>query len=146
MASRSTPVFHQLLEAITAHDLDRIAECFAENARYVDSALGWKLTGRREICDMYRPWFDCTDLSCTPDDLHFTNGDQYASSWVLTGAVQRPLSGTWAEGDIGHHFEARGVTIGRLDYSGLIALSVDYWNPADLAPSPAHLTPRKVSD
>lgn len=135
MVDKSVPVFHRLLEAISSHNLDEIAGCFSENACYVDSALGWKLQGRHEICEMYQPWFECTDLSCVPDRLHFSSDDQYVSTWILSGTVLRPLTGTWDDDAVGHHFEARGVTIGRLDPSGLIAASVDYWNPADLLPS-----------
>ncbi|MES3035639.1 MAG: nuclear transport factor 2 family protein [Gemmatimonadota bacterium] len=122
--ARTTPAGRSLVgytQAWTAHDVERIAAYFTEDAVYEDVTLGEVHRGRAAIRTFVRGTFTALP-GFAMAQRSLQQGDGWATlEWVMSGtdsATQR-------------RFSVRGVSVMELE-GGRVRRNSDYWNMADL--------------
>ena len=123
--------------AWTAHDVERIAAHFTDDAIYEDVSLGAVHRGRAAIRAFARGTFTALPgFAMTQRSLR--QGDGWATlEWVMSGT----------DSATGKRFSVRGVSVMELD-GGRIRRNSDYWNMADFQrqigpPRPASREPTR---
>jgi steroid delta-isomerase-like uncharacterized protein len=117
------------LDAWNAHDPAAVARHMADGAIYEDVALGRVLHGPSEIAKFVE------EATRASSNFRFevvsliTTGSDYANEWIMLGTNDRELPGIPATG---RSFRVRGASFGKLDSSGLIVETRDYYNLAEL--------------
>jgi steroid delta-isomerase-like uncharacterized protein len=128
--SEITQVLERETEAWNAHDADRVAACYAEDAKLYDVGLPEPLRGRAAIRDSVAGY-----LAAFPD-LHIVNlgepivsGNRSAQEWKVTGTNDGELFGTPATGKSA---TTHGCATAEFGEDGLIHRGGNYWNAAAL--------------
>ncbi len=108
-------------EAWSAHDVERIASYFTEDAIYEDVTLGEVHRGRPAIKAFAQGTFDLLPEFAI-EQRSLLGGERWAAvEWVMTGTDRAT----------GKRFSVRGVSVMELE-GGKIRRNSDYWNMADL--------------
>lgn len=108
------------VEAWSAHDAERVASYFTEDAVYEDVTLGQAFEGRAAIEAFARGTFE-TLPGFAIELRSFLGGERWAAiEWVMSGSHRAT----------GKPFAVRGVSVMELD-GGRIRRNSDYWNMAD---------------
>jgi ketosteroid isomerase-like protein len=106
----------RFFEAWNRHDVDALADLYAEEAVMVDPTLGAHLAGREAIRGYYRDMF-----AASPEARHLLLDSAAVDSRVFMEWRFRPREGN----------EAFGVSIFTLEGERIVR-DVAYWNPAAL--------------
>lgn len=119
-AAAATATLAGYTQAWTAHDVERIAAYFTEDATYEDVTLGEVHRGRAAIAGFARGTFAALPgFTMTQRSLH--QGERWATlEWVMSGT----------DSATGRRFSVRGVSVMELE-GGRIRRNADYWNMAD---------------
>lgn len=106
--------------AWSAHDAEKVATYFTDDAVYEDVTLGELHRGRSAIKAFAQGTFDVlARYAIKPRSIMVGNG---------TAAVEWVMSGTYRQ--TGKSFSVRGVSVMQLE-NGKIRRNSDYWNMAD---------------
>jgi steroid delta-isomerase-like uncharacterized protein len=120
MAEKTQKIIHELIAAISSHDVEKMASLFTEDCLYEDVALGSVMHGREALKTGYRNLFSSIpDFKLELESL-FIADDWVGSEWVMTGT---PTTG--------ENFSIRGASISQLQ-GGKIKRNADYYDPASL--------------
>jgi steroid delta-isomerase-like uncharacterized protein len=120
MAEKTQKTIHELIAAISSHDVEKMASLFTEDCLYEDVALGSAMHGREALKTGYRNLFSSIpDFKLELESL-FIADDWVGSEWVMTGT---PITG--------ENFSIRGASISQLQ-GGKIKRNADYYDPASL--------------
>jgi len=117
-----TAWIYDVVAAIAAHDGERAAAFFAENACFEAVSVGLRVTGRSAIADMLGP---ASDGFSKEDQLDVesvvSDGDVFAVQWRSRGIRNSD----------GQNYDYRGASVGRLQ-DGLITSWTDYFDPSPM--------------
>jgi steroid delta-isomerase-like uncharacterized protein len=120
MTDEARNVIHDLVVAISSHDVEKIASLFTEDCFYEDVALGGVMQGREALKAGYNEIFAAIpDFKLELESL-FIADDWVGSQWVMTGT---PTTGKC--------FSTRGASISELQ-GGKVKRNTDYYDPASL--------------
>jgi steroid delta-isomerase-like uncharacterized protein len=117
MAEEAKRVIDDFIAAVSSHDVDKIAICFAEDCVYQDMALGGIMRGREAVKAGY------SDIFATIPDFKleilslFIADNWVGSEWVMTGTSTT-----------GKNFSTQGASFSELQ-EGKIKRNTDYYDP-----------------
>jgi len=118
MTEKARRVIHELIAAISSHDVEKMASLFTEDCFYEDVALGSAMRGRGALKTGYSNLFaSIPDFKLELKSL-FVAGNWIGSEWVMTGT---PTTG--------RSFSIRGASISELQ-GGKVKRNSDYYDPA----------------
>jgi steroid delta-isomerase-like uncharacterized protein len=119
-------VCQRQLDAWNAHDPDKVASLFAEDATLHDAG-GETASGRAAVAARARRYMDAfPDMRLEMISIE-VDGNRYALEWKAAGTNTGSLEGMPATGK---YAEVEGCDIGEMDDNGLIRSENDYWNEA----------------
>jgi steroid delta-isomerase-like uncharacterized protein len=118
MGDNEGKIIKDLINAISAHDVEKIGSFFTEECFYEDVADGSTMRGRKEVEAGYHDFFILIPDFKLETTSVFTSGNQVTSEWVMTGTSKS-----------GKYFSIRGVSISKIQ-EGKINRNLDYYNPA----------------
>ena len=117
MTEKAQRVIHELIVAISSHDVEKLAALFTEDCLYEDVALGSVMRGREALKTGYGNLFaSIPDFKLALESL-FIADNWVGSEWVMTGT---PTTGK--------SFSIRGASISELQ-GGKIKRNSDYYDP-----------------
>jgi len=120
MTEEAKRVMHDLVAAISSHDVERIASCFTEDCVYEDVAFGEVMRGREAVKAGYSNLYTAVpDFKLEIVSL-FIAGDWVGSEWVMTGSSTTDKS-----------ISTRGASISEVQ-GGKVKRNSDYYDPASL--------------
>ncbi len=118
----------EYLAAWNAHDADRVASYFTEDAKYEDVAMGMISQGKEQIKGFAEATFRSTPDVKFELISAFVAGDGAGLEWVMSGTHNGDWPGLPATGK---SFSIRGASA--TEFTGdKISRNSDYWNFASL--------------
>jgi steroid delta-isomerase-like uncharacterized protein len=118
MTEEAERVFHNLIDAISSHNVEKMALLFTEDCVYEDVALGVVMRGREALKTGYNNLFAAIpDFDLKLETL-FVAGDWAGSEWIMSGTPTAT----------GQTFSTRGASVSELQ-GGKIKRNSDYYNP-----------------
>jgi steroid delta-isomerase-like uncharacterized protein len=120
MTDEARSLIHDLVDAISAHDVEKMASLLTQDCVYEDVALGSVMRGAEELKTGYSKLFSAIpDFNLELKSL-FIAGDGVGTEWVMTGTLAT-----------GRSFSIRGASVTELR-GKKVKRNRDYYDPAML--------------
>jgi steroid delta-isomerase-like uncharacterized protein len=124
-----TQALKQETEAWNAHDADRVAACYAEDAVLYDVGQPNPLRGRSAIRDSVAGYLAAFSDFHADVGVPIVSGNRAAQEWKVTGTNDGELMGI---APTGKHAVTYGCGTAEFGEDGLVHRAGNYWNAAAL--------------